>query len=346
MRTVATSRYSDLLATLTVEVDQVVRGTVSDVAAAHALLPNLEDLRYNAPEPVAKLAVRLVKAAPNLTGEADERISLAAEAMGIFASTKRLMGKIRPAGIVLRRALALAGDLPVRANLLQRSVAVLILSGRLTEALQVTETATRSYLNQRDLVGLGRVLVSRGCVLFNLGHFRESSAWHCAGLRLLPAETRIDRASALQMLGLIAFQGDDFATAYRLQIRALRMLDPDDAYNRAQVRWLLAATTYRRGSMAQTELLLRQARSALTHPFDRALVTLDLIEVLIERGQNMEAVAKAKDMAALLQPFQRLPMVEGAILVFVRAALAGDLTEALVNATRSRLQQVQHTSAQ
>jgi len=54
-----------------------------------------------------------------------------------------------------------------------------------------------------------------------------------------------------------------------------------------------------------------------------------------------EAVAKAKEMAALLQPFRRLPLVEGAILAFVRSTLVGDLSEALVNATRSRLQQVQ-----
>ncbi len=102
---------------------------------------------------------------------------------------------------------------------------------------------------------------------------------------------------------------------------------------------MLAATVYREGNLAKSELLLRQARRDLVTPFDSALITLDLIEVLIERGAVTEASAKAKEMAALLQPFRHLPVVEGAILALVRSALTGELTPACVDTARLQVQQ-------
>ncbi|MEM1202717.1 MAG: hypothetical protein AAGN66_05765 [Acidobacteriota bacterium] len=315
---------------------------------ATAYLDHLDALRYDEPREAAKLVevvgAELVPAI--LEGQDPERLALALRAIGIYGSAQRLLGNLSLAAAAVGFALEVSrtrGLDAVTGDLLRRAAYVLCDHGQHREAIEVLREALVVFYDLDLEVEVAKVQVDRG-VVFNL--LQDSLAASRAlrkALRRMPQGSpalRRYRVAAYQNLALAHENARDLEASERWLGKAVEAFHDEGGINQAKMVWEYGRLARLKGDHDLAEERLRQAQRQMLDcgGLDSALVTLDLVRLLLEQGKTQEAVEMASGMASLLQSFAKSPVLEAATLAFVRAALAGQLTLDLADGFEQEMQ--------
>ncbi len=317
-------------------------------AFARAYLEHLDSLRYDHAEEAAKLAIQVaVRLVPALPGPPQDRLALQCLALGIFGSARRLKGRFSAASRAFQLALEVARRAGLRedtANLLIRASYLLKDFGHFDRALALLNDALVIFVQLGSRWGIGRALVDQGMMHSALGEHEDAILDLKQGLKhLAGSETQLKRyhLAAYQFAAYAYEQLGQLDQAHGWLERGVRAFEPQFAVDGAKLQWVRGKLAFRHGRYAQAEELLRAAGSVLASkevPGKEALVTLDLISVLLAQGRGHEASELAADMAPLLFKFKNNPIAEAAILELISAAAAGRLRETVVREARARLE--------
>ncbi|MCP3964440.1 MAG: hypothetical protein GY719_41965 [bacterium] len=316
-------------------------------AFAHAYLEHLDAFRYDDPKLAARNAEEVaVKMIHRLPVPRPERMALQLKALGVFGSAHRLVGGFSTAARAARIGLShsrMHRLSRTTADLLQRGAYALSDHGRFAEAMKLLEEALVIYFDLDSQRGLGQVMVDRGLMLTYLGKHRASLTATRTALRLLPNTTPRDarnQLAALEVQGL-AYKGlGDIENAEESLRLAVEKSDGLGEINRAKLLWQHGCLAFARKIFPVAEHHLRRAREV----FDRvkgpekALVSLDLAEVLVAQGDLATAAQLALTMARYLKTFSKNKMAQAGISEFMRIAVSGNLTLSCIGELRKKLE--------
>ncbi len=290
-------------------------------APDRAQLEELDELRYEHPEAVL---CRLLPAADRLPAE------LAVLWLGVTGSTYRLRaGQREEIEADLRRAeqyletarwaARKAGNVAGEADALQRLGYVLADRGERRQALEHAERAAGIYDRIGDRVGRGKALVDQGVFLYHLGSFSFSIKATLEGLSQLPQSAIRSRFAVFQLLGACFNQLRDLETASGYTDRASELKDAVEPGSAARLLWLKASIAAQ-NCLQESALLYRQTLEILrgVHYADAALVTVELVRVLILLGRHDEAHDTALSVRELVFPLQRNRHVSAALAELIR----------------------------
>ncbi len=306
-------------------------------ATTRAELDELDELRYAHPE---RTLCRLLPVADRLSE------ALAVRWLAVTGSTYRLRGGQRvEIEADLRRShgylsaarwtAQAAGDVAGEADTLQRLAYVLSDRGDHHQALELAERAAGIYDRIGDQAGRGKALVDQGIFLNGLGRHREGIRAQSLALEMLPATARRSRFAVLQGLGHLHRMAGELEAADRYAVQAGEFLDAVEPGTAARLLWLRAALA--QGGAAA--YLYRQALEIMrgVHYADAALVTVELVRVLILEGRHDEAHETALSVRQLVIPLQRNRHVCAALAELIRGGREA-LTFARVERVRAALE--------
>jgi len=244
----------------------------------------------------------------------------------------------------LRRSLA-AAEAPavaVSAELASLEASLRYDQRRLLEAEALLDRAARFYRCAEDGTGLAKVLVQRGSILYIGG--QPERAIPCYEAAAASVDAQADPALALDahhnwILCLCAAGLAAAAQATLGQARALyhRLGDPT---TRTQLRWIegKVAAVLGDDEAALAELgAARDGYIARELQFDAALVSLDLAEVHLRRGETAEVKRLAEEMVPAFAERGVDREAERAVAIFYKAAIAEAVTLEIIAGTRAAL---------
>ncbi len=317
-------------------------------AFARAYLEHLDALRCDHAREAAALATEVaVHLIPKLPGPRGERLSLQCLTLGVFGSARRLEAELGVAARAFRMALELSRRerlLEDSANLLLRASYVLRDLGHFNRALALLNEALVAFVQLGDRGDVGRALVDHGMMNCYAGNYEEAVLDLRQALRHL--EDTIDKrtryhlacyqylACALEHLGELEAAEECLATG-------TRTFGPEHAADQAKLEWLRGGLALKRGDHLLAEELLRAALKVLAvrqHPGQNALISLDLVSVMLAQDKHQEATEVATSMARLLFAFENNRFAEAAVVELMKAALAGKLSPDIVAEARARIE--------
>ncbi len=317
-------------------------------AFAGAYLEHLDSLRYDHAEEAARLATRVaVHLIPALPGRNEERLALQCLALGVFGSARRLKAEFSAASRAVRLALELSrrvGLLEDRANLLIRASYLLKDFGQVDRALALLNEALVAFVRLGSRWGMGRALVEHGRMRCVLGDYEdavmdlERALEHLAG-----SEEQLSRyhLSAYQFAAYAYEQLGKLDLANEWLERGAKAFKPRHQVDASRLQWLRGRLAFRHGEYQRAEELLRAVGTVLASkevPGKEALLSLDLISVLLAQGKSREASDLAASLAPLLFRFKNNRIAEAAIVELIGAAVEGRLREDVVREVRVKLQ--------
>ncbi len=313
-----------------------------------AYLEHLDALRYDHAAEAAALAAEVaVHLIPQLPGPQRERLSLQCLALGVFGSARRLKGELGIAARAFKMALEAARRANLRldyANLLLRASYVLKDFSHFRRALALLNEALVAFVRLGSMRDVGRALVDHGMMNCYAGHYEDAVLDLRQALRHLEGtENELGRyhLAAYQFLAYAFEHMDDLDAAEQCLAAGVRSFGPEHAVDQAKLGWLRGSLAFRRGDLGLAEEQLRAARQVLAakqHPGQEALVTLDLVSVMLSRDLPREAAQVATDMARLLFAFKSHRFAEAAIVELISASLAGNLSQDLVAEARAQVE--------
>jgi len=155
-----------------------------------------------------------------------------------------------------------------------------------------------------DMVGVGRTFVGRGMWLYYLERYHEAIAMQERALRTLPMTERRNRFAALQGLGLYHKTLGELETAQHFSEQAQVAVTGLGSLIEGKQTWLQASICFDRGALDEAEALLREVSTVFAdiHAGERALATIDLVEVQLEAGKPAAAYASAMEILPLITP--------------------------------------------
>ncbi len=268
----------------------------------HLAAEVLDDLRYSKPQDAASLAHNMaVSVCPELL--ATEAGDAFASSTGVFASARRLAGSIETAA----HALALVCDTAspaVRGDLLQRMSTLLQSYARYPETLSVNAEALRIFQEQATPHKLGQAYIDRGVALVLAEDLEKARSNFQTGVALLCPSDHRNHAAARQGFAHVALSQERPVEALEYLAEAETFIAASDLYSHGTMSWFRGAIQHKLGNLVSAEALLREAQELLwpLNVFDWSLVTLDLLSVLLERGQVAAAHEAANHVGRLLEP--------------------------------------------
>jgi tetratricopeptide (TPR) repeat protein len=312
-----------------------------------AYLRHLDLLRYDHPrEAVKLLQVVGCELIPEVEARPIERQVLCLYAIAIFGSACRIQGDLATAAacqrFALEEAMASQSNFLI-GDLLRRAACVLYSACQYQQGLDLLGDALVLY-DELDLEEeVGKVQVLRGTMYNSLGDALSAARVLRKALRRLgedSAEMRPFRGAAYQQLAIAYENAGDTEAAEEHLRHALAVARGGSASQAAEMVWYHGWLAFQRGDLAAAERRLRDARAQLQEPggLAFALVSLDLARVLLVRGQGEEAMKIAQEMASLLRGSKKTAAIEQSLLGFVRLALEGRLTGALIERFGRELQ--------
>ncbi len=315
-------------------------------AFARAYLEHLDSLRYVTPDEAAKLAAMVIFGLiPRLPAPQSERIELACWALGIYGSARRARGRFTATACVFRLGLELARRRQLRhaqAELLQRASYLLRDLGQFERALAYLSEALAIFVVLDDRFGMGKTLVDRGMMLAYQGAHNRAIDTLQRALQHLGSDGAVrNRCAAHQYLAYAWEQLGELTAAEHHLRQASGISKQEGELHRGKLLWLEGSLALRRRLYERAEKLLRKARSLLTkaeNPGQEALVSLDLLDVLIAQGEAVEACELAQGMVHLLEAFEANRLASQAIIKLVRPALAGRISRTAVTQARTAVQ--------
>jgi tetratricopeptide (TPR) repeat protein len=276
--------------------------------------------RYNHPAEAAQLA-RIV--AVELASEGHLETHL--RALGVYASSIRMRGSMSLAGMVLSEALRLANQVgpKLEAELTQRAGYVIQDHAKHAEALACFNAAGSLYSLIADHEGIAKVAVDRGICLYLRGDIKAAEEEVRRGLLWLPKEDKRNRIAAHHALAVMA---EDRATASEHLKLAEILSEPANAYAKASLCYTKASMAQKSSRACNREKLLREAKvlAERFNVFDSALITLDLLDLLVEEGRRREVTEEGRTVHALMHPLRLHPYAQESLLELAR--LNGEMT--------------------
>jgi tetratricopeptide (TPR) repeat protein len=271
-----------------------------------AMVDSLDLQRYDHPAEAAQLA-RI--AAVELVSEGHWETHL--RALGVYASSLRMGGSMSLAAMVLSEALHLAsqGGPMLEAELMQRAGYIVQDHARHAEALDCFNAAAALYASIGDYDGIAKVLVDRGLCLYLRGDIEAAERDLRRGLLLLPEAAIRYRSAAKLTFGLALLGSGREAEGLQQIANAEKLLVQPTAYDQTSLAYTRAGLARDRGKDCEAEKLYQEAK-ALAHrfsPFDSALITLDLLDLLVKQGRHAEVAAEGLTVHALLHPLRLHP---------------------------------------
>ena len=230
------------------------------------------------------------------------------------------------------------GDEAVNSMLLARSAYVASDRGSWAQALALAVEATTIGLRrgEQDVVACG--LVDQGIFLYHLDRHDEAIDTQKTALSSLPQDRDRHRAAALQVLALCHQKAGDLAEAVQFAKEARGALRRQTAFDRGRFLWVEGTIACSHGELRCAKACFTQARDALEHPADVALLTTELIHVLLASGRVEAAYAEARSLIELVEPLGEDRIVSAAILELIRCCLAGEgLTSTLAQQVRDTI---------
>ncbi len=316
-------------------------------AFARAYLEHLDTLRVDHAEEAARLARRVITTLiPALPGPQDGRLSLQCLALGVFGSSRRLKGRFSAATRALRLALEVSRREGLRqdtANLLLRASYLLKDFGHFRRALALLREALEIFVRLGSETDVGRVLLDQGMMRTYLGDHRDAILDLKQALAKLRGAEHLERdhLALYQYLAHAHEQLGQLDQAHDWLNRGAKAFDAGHAVDAAKLRWLRGRLAFRHGELARAEALLRAAGPALgshENPLQEALWTLDLIDVLLARGESRQAADLATGMAPLLFRFADNPLAKAAVVELINGALESRLHQGAVRVARAELE--------
>lgn len=320
------------------------------VALVTCLLRRLDDQRYDHPREALKM-IELVgtEVVPELVDASPtQKFALCLYALGIYGSACRNCEDLANASAALLFALehAMAAHFEaLGAELLRRAACVLLVNQQLPEALDLLGEAMVAF-DELDLeVEVGKVQVLRGMIFFNMGNTMSAVKVLNKALRRLPGDQpdlSIYRSSAYQLMALACEASGDLEQSEEWLRHAVKTMDRQSTEQLARLLWHHGWLAQEKGELARAEGPLRQSRELLRARggIDYALVSLDLTRLLLASGQAREAVAIAEEMSSALRSARKSLRLQQALLSFVRTAIEGRLTLAMVERFERELTQL------
>jgi tetratricopeptide (TPR) repeat protein len=153
------------------------------------------------------------------------------------------------------------------------------------------------------------VLVDRGLCLYLRGDIEAAERDLRRGLLLLPEAAIRYRSAAKLTFGLALLGSGREAEGLQQIANAEKLLVQPTAYDQTSLAYTRAGLARDRGKDCEAEKLYQEAK-ALAHrfsPFDSALITLDLLDLLVKQGRHAEVAAEGLTVHALLHPLRLHP---------------------------------------
>ncbi len=252
----------------------------------------LDLLRYDDPHQAANEA-RALALGPSGGLEAIVRAGMA------WASALRFAGDLMHAGMVLRELDPYAWRLGRRleAELLQRITPLMRNHSRFGEAIRAARMAQALYTDAGDRAGVAKVLVDQAACQYAGRKPDQTIAYASAALELLPKDLPRSRAAAHLLLGLASRDRNQIDLAEEIYPHCYRFDRFNLAYNRAR----LAIDPQEAEHHVRCALRLANG----FNPFDTAFAIIDLAELLLEQGKEVQAAAEIQKAYQLLVPLRR-----------------------------------------
>jgi len=288
----------------------------------------IDDLRYeNLGQATTRAASAVRRAADRLT---------AARALGIWASCMRLHRQLDDATLALDLAFELAGTArPLAGELAQRAAFVLHERGEYLRGLALVEQALIAYVEANDPDRIGRTLVDRGVLLYQLGEPAAALLSYKSSLRYLAASSQRNRGAAMQGLGRIYYEMGNLDQAAEVTREAARVL-PSSGTLAGHLAWLRAAIASDLGNHRQAEAQYRRALVLFAEvPDDALLVAAQLVRLLCRQGRTDEGCDLTRSLLWLVEPLEGDRVLQACLADLIRAGMEGSraLTLELVEAT-------------
>jgi tetratricopeptide (TPR) repeat protein len=279
--------------------------------------------RYDRPVEAAHLA-RI--AAVDLASEGYLETTL--RALAVYASSVRMGGSMSLAGMVLIEAMRLANQVGPKfeAELIQRAGYIVQDHAKHAEAIKCFNMAGALYVLNEDYEGLAKVMVDRGLCFFLRGNVKAAEDELRRGLILLPREAKRYRSAAHLTLSVVLSSSGRKTEGLRQITSAEELLNRPTAYDQTSFAYTRAGLAWEQGRNCEAEVLYREAK-ALAHrfsPFESALITLDLLALLVEQGRREEATKEGRTVHALMHPLRLHPYAQRSLLELAR--LNGQMT--------------------
>lgn len=213
---------------------------------------------------------------------------------------------------------------------------------RFDEALALLDDALAIYREIGEVHQMGRVLMTRGVTLLYGGAPESAAASYRESLALLDEqeEPRLRFACCKNLLLCLTEAGRGAEAAALLpETRTLAeaVADPLDL---VRLRWAEGRIAAALGRADEAEAAFRATQDELLAarlPWDAALVTLDLAELLLRHGRAAETRELAEQTLPIFQALHVHREALAALVVFQRAAEMDGLTVALVKETAARI---------
>jgi tetratricopeptide (TPR) repeat protein len=248
-------------------------------------------------------------------------------ALALWSSALRILFELEAAAFLNLRALRLAraaGDDAAVADLLQRRAHIMADAGDHGRALALAEQAGGIFDRLGDRAGRGRAAVDQGMFLHYLERSREAIVVTERARKLLPESLPRNHFAALVGIGLCHMKLQDFQKALDAVEAASRL--PVGRWDQGKLEWLKGSICYKLGIQGEAEQHLRQGVEIIQefHHGEASLVSLELVQLLLEQGNISEAgQITSSMMCQLVTPFEKSPILSGALAELLRLAASG-----------------------
>ena len=213
--------------------------------------------------------------------------------------------------------------------------------------LQFLHTARDRYLEAGDLEGVGKTLVDKGILLWNLGETLQAIREYNAALKILPSYSVRYRVSALGNLARcyeeenqLAAAIDHIRQACKLYSGRVDILAAQSLANKARIAGKLDLEAEVEESFIEAMAIYEQAG----HPGYVLFAALDYADWLLATGRTQRLLGLADEMFSMAKHFRKNRLIDAALMEFVRTAKWGELTEELLKNTRRRLEAASHST--
>jgi len=314
------------------------------------LAAGLRDLRIADPEAARVRALDILRTAYHYN--VDPGVEVRFEAAIGLAAVYRLRGGCGTAATFLLQALHLAGDRGrMKARVLHESVPLAGDLGDFEAGLQAAALALSEFARIEDFQGQGRVLVSKGILLWHSGQLDEAAEAYSNSLQVLSKDRWYNRFGAVHGLGLCFFLKGDLSKALKYADRSVAVVNGAGVpiLQQAAARFLRGEILLKMGSsegISELKLALALHSKESANNLEVALISLRLACAYHDHGRIKELenlTAKLVPLLEKLKPSNKL--LHGALAELsskvVRAGLSREALQrihgALLSAGRNRI---------
>ena len=271
------------------------RARSEPTADEFAVLTRIDRTRYDSPGKAIRQAENAIETIA---------VDLIPQLLGVLGSSYRMkISYLDDAEHAIRAGLDLAkNDLGIRGDLLQRLGYVLGERGQFHSALRIARSALSVHADHGNLARVGQCLVDTGVFRFHLEDYEGAIQAQESALVWVAEGDLVHRCAALQGLGLYYQRLNQTHKAHRYCGQASELAETLGQTAQIRLQWLQASIENDLKNFTSAEGHYRRVLEhfRLQHsPPDIALVSLDLVRMLLEVGRKGEAKRLARSMLPL-----------------------------------------------